>query len=68
MLFTIISRVGQRRSTTYIFGNSFDEVQKNCISLYGKNLISVSWEPKKDEKFKEKLNNYDKNLSNYEEE
>ena len=56
MLFTIIVRVGQRRKTTYIFGNSFEDVREKCVSMYGEKLISVAWEPEKDNKFKEKFN------------
>ena len=56
MLFTVIVLVGQRRKTTYIFGDSFEDVRKKCVFMYGEKLISVAWEPEKDNKFKEKFN------------
>lgn len=56
MLFTVVTRVGQRRTTTYIFGDSFEAVREKCVSMYGEKLISVAWEPEKDNKFKEKFN------------
>lgn len=55
MLFTVVTRVGQRRMTTYIFGDYFEEVREKCVVMYGEKLISVAWEPEKDNKFKEKF-------------